>query len=99
MPRFSAPTPPAGSYAFPGSQARPLPSDRTSEIALSSPLADAVSSAVDRKVAALSARGPEYEAIVRLSREIIEQVVWEVVPELAEAIIRQEVDRLASVKK
>jgi hypothetical protein len=29
------------------------------------------------------------EAIVALSREVIEQVVWEVVPDLAEAIIKQ----------
>jgi hypothetical protein len=58
-----------------------------------------VTSAVDQKMAALAARGPEYEAIAKLSREIIEQVVWEVVPELAEAIIRQEVDRLASARK
>ena len=65
----------------------------------SSTLAAAVSSAVDQKLAALSARGPEFEAIAKLSREIIEQVVWEVVPELAEAIIRQEIDRLASAKK
>jgi hypothetical protein len=57
------------------------------------------SSAVDQKVATLAARGPEYEAIAKLSREIIEQVVWEVVPELAEVIIRQEIDRLALAKK
>ena len=66
------------------------------------PVAAALSSAadkIDEKVAALAARGPEFEAIAKLSREIIEQVVWEVVPELAEAIIRQEVDRLASAKK
>jgi hypothetical protein len=62
-------------------------------------LAAVVASAVDEKVAALAARGPEYEAIAKLSREIIEQVVWEVVPELAEMIIRQEIDRLASAKK
>jgi CheY-like chemotaxis protein len=61
--------------------------------------ASAVSSIVEQKVAAIAARGPEYEAIVKLSREIIEQVVWEVVPELAETIIRQEIDRLASAKK
>jgi CheY-like chemotaxis protein len=54
---------------------------------------------IDQKIAALAARGPEFEAIAKLSREIIEQVVWEVVPELAEAIIRREVDRLASAKK
>jgi len=63
------------------------------------PIAAAVASVVDQKVSSLAARGPEYEAIAKLSREIIEEVVWEVVPELAEAIIRQEVDRLASPKK
>ena len=59
----------------------------------------AVASAIDQKVAAIAARGPEFEAVAKLSREIIEQVVWEVVPELAETIIRQEIDRLASAKK
>ncbi len=63
------------------------------------PLVAAVSSAIDQKVAAIAARGREYEAIAKLSREIIEQVVWEVVPELAEVIIRQELDRLAAAKK
>lgn len=58
-----------------------------------------MASAVDTKMAALAARGPEYEAVAKLSREIIEQVVWEVVPELAELIIKQEVDRLASAKR
>jgi CheY-like chemotaxis protein len=53
-----------------------------------------VSAAVDQKLAAFSAKGPEYEAIARLSREIIEQIVWEVVPELAEAIIRERVEKL-----
>ena len=66
---------------------------------LPSAMAAAVSSVVDQKIAVISARGPEYEAIAKLSREIIEQVVWEVVPELAEMIIRQEIDRLASAKK
>jgi hypothetical protein len=50
-----------------------------------------ISSSVEQKLASISAKGPEYEAIAKLSREIIEQVVWEVVPELAEAIIREHV--------
>jgi hypothetical protein len=50
-----------------------------------------VSSVVDQKVAAISAKGPEYEALAKLSREIIEQIVWEIVPELAEVIIREQV--------
>ncbi len=62
-------------------------------------LRDAVASKVDQKIAALGVKGPEYEAIAKLSREVIEQVVWEVVPELAEIIIRQEVDRLANARK
>jgi hypothetical protein len=37
---------------------------------------------------------PEYEAIARLSREVIEQIAWEVVPELAEVMIKAELDRL-----
>jgi CheY-like chemotaxis protein len=54
---------------------------------------------LDQKLAVISAKGPEYEAIARLSREIIEQVVWEVVPELAEVIIREHVERLAQTRK
>jgi CheY-like chemotaxis protein len=54
---------------------------------------------IDQKVATLAAKGPEYEAIVKLSREVIEQIVWEVVPELAEVIVREHVERLAAGRK
>ena len=47
----------------------------------------------------IAARGAEYEAIAKLSAEAIQQIVWEVVPELAEVIIRAEVDRLAKERK
>jgi hypothetical protein len=52
---------------------------------------------VDQKVAAIAARGPEYEALAKLSREVIEQIVWEIVPELAEAIIREQVAKRGAV--
>ena len=52
-----------------------------------------MSAAVASKIAAAAARGPEYEAIAKLSREVIEQIAWEVVPELAELIIREHVQR------
>ena len=58
-------------------------------------LSSRASDALTEKMAEISARGPEYEAIAKLSREIIEQVVWEVVPELAEVMIREQIDRLA----
>ncbi len=39
--------------------------------------------------AGLDPNGPEMAAITALSREVVERVVWEVVPELAETIIRE----------
>jgi hypothetical protein len=56
-----------------------------------------VTSAIDQKLASIAARGPEYEAIAKLSREIIEKVVWEVVPELAEAIVREELAKRGKI--
>jgi hypothetical protein len=35
-------------------------------------------------------------AVLALSREVIERVVWEVVPELAETMIKEEIRRLTS---
>ena len=60
-------------------------------------VAAAVLSKVDQKVAAIAARGPEYEAIAKLSREIIERIVWEIVPDLAEAIVREELHKRGRV--
>ncbi len=34
------------------------------------------------------------DAVMALSREVIERVVWEVVPQLAEVMIREEIRRL-----
>jgi len=58
----------------------------------------AISERVAEKVAQFAAGGPEYAAIAKLSKEIIEQIAWEVVPELAEAIIRSELERLVPDK-
>ena len=38
------------------------------------------------------------EAILKISREVIERVVWEIVPDLAEKIINEELDRLIEGK-
>ena len=108
VPRLSTPPSPAPApVAQPSQVTRKVPTPVPASVSSAPPsvrqsssgMAAVVSSAVDQKVAALAARGPEFEAIAKLSREIIEQVVWEVVPELAEMIIRQEIDRLASAKK
>ena len=70
----------------------PAPVAAAAKSTLGTPVSHAsVAASVEQKLAAMSAKGPEYEAIAKLSREIIEQVVWEIVPELAEAIIREQV--------
>jgi len=38
----------------------------------------------------------QVEGVLGLSREVIERVVWEVVPELAEVIIKEEIRRLTA---
>lgn len=38
----------------------------------------------------------QIEGVLALSREVIEQVVWEVVPDLAEVLIREEIARLTA---
>lgn len=55
-------------------------------------VADASLKAVMEK---LAAKGPEYEALAEIARPIIEAVVWEVVPDLAEAIILDNPDKFA----
>ena len=56
------------------------------------PVPAPVLSALER----IAARGAEYEAIAKLSIETIQQVAWEVVPELAELLIKAETERLAN---
>jgi CheY-like chemotaxis protein len=82
-PRQMTPTPPPSlAPAAPPPSAAPLAA-----------LAPAVAATVDQTMAAIAAKGSEYEAIARLSREIIEKIAWEVVPELAEAIIREQLEK------
>jgi hypothetical protein len=56
--------------------------------------ATAVDSDLARKLADLSLSEAQVQAVLALSRDVVERVVWEVVPDLAEAIIREELKRL-----
>lgn len=38
----------------------------------------------------------QVEAVTALTREVVERVVWEVVPQLAETLIREELRRLTA---
>lgn len=46
------------------------------------------------KLGGLGLNSAQLEAVLSLSREVVEQVVWEVVPALAETIIKEELKRL-----
>ena len=42
---------------------------------------------------------PELAALLKLSTEVVERVVWEVVPDLAEQIIRENLEQLAAARQ
>jgi len=46
------------------------------------------------KLAQMGLTPAQIEGVLALSREVIEQVVWEVVPQLAETMIKEEIARL-----
>jgi hypothetical protein len=64
------------------------------------------SALVERTLAKMAARlaeasglepgSPELLALLKLSTEVVERIVWEVVPELAETIIRENLHELAA---
>jgi CheY-like chemotaxis protein len=47
----------------------------------------------------LAQGSPELTALLKLSAEVVERVVWEVVPELAEQIIRENLEQLAASRR
>jgi CheY-like chemotaxis protein len=50
--------------------------------------------ALEAKLESFSLTAEQTQAILALSREVIERVVWEVVPVLAETLIKEEIQRL-----
>jgi DNA-binding response OmpR family regulator len=46
------------------------------------------------KLSDLQLSAAQMDAVLALSREVVERVVWEVVPQLAEALIKEEIQRL-----
>jgi CheY-like chemotaxis protein len=68
-------------------------------VAAAAPVSAAVVSAnadLERKIGALGLTAEQAAAVLALSREVVERVVWEVVPELAETLIKEEIRRLTT---
>ena len=55
---------------------------------------EALSHSVVDRLQTLGLTPDQVEGVLKLSAEVVERVVWEVVPELAEAMIREELHRL-----
>lgn len=51
---------------------------------------------LEAKLQTIGLKPEQVGAVLELSREVVEKVVWEVVPVLAETIIREEIKRLTS---
>lgn len=51
------------------------------------------------KLAQLGLTPAQVDGVLALSREVVEQVVWEVVPQLAEALIKEEIARLTKSER
>jgi hypothetical protein len=79
------------------SERTPKPAPAAPAPAAAAPIAAAMSgNGADfaQKLGALGLTSQQVEGVLSLSREVVERVVWEVVPTLAETLIREEIQRL-----
>jgi CheY-like chemotaxis protein len=97
-PRPSAPSPGAAPSSPPSSTTAPRSGEgravgepTTGVVAAG---AARVAEAASRTIEATTGAAPSAEALSAAAREIVERIAWEVVPELAETIIREEIQRL-----
>ena len=76
---------------------RPAPAARpASAPGMAAAAATGNGSQMAKKLEGLGLTEEQVQGVLALSREVIEQVVWEVVPDLAETIIREEIRRLTA---
>ena len=94
-PAYSPPTPAA--YAAP----TPPPPAPAAPAAAAAPIAAATAAATNgadfaTKLGSLGLTKDQIAGVLALSREVVEKVVWEVVPTLAETLIKEEIKRLTA---
>lgn len=99
------PSRPAPAVAIPAAVAAPVPpppvrsrppvaAPRPAAAVASEAAVSNASAGFEQKLAQLSLSEEQVTAVLALSREVVEQVVWEVVPVLAETLIKEEIARL-----
>jgi DNA-binding response OmpR family regulator len=89
---------PAPAAAEPPKRHTPVPATPVSMGHASQPVTSVAAASVNGhlsgKLSDLGLSPSQVDAVMALSREVVEKVVWEVVPQLAEAIIKEEIARL-----
>jgi len=101
QPAPAAAKPPAAAPAPTPKPATPMASPKAPAVApvaakpaAQAGIASSVNGHLAGKLGELGLSAQQIEAVVALSREVVEQVVWEVVPQLAETLIKEEIARL-----
>jgi CheY-like chemotaxis protein len=96
---MAAPPPPAPKPQPTAAVASARGAPAMSAAVATSPAAVAITAAeaeLPQRLGNLGLSPDQVTAVLALSREVIERVVWEVVPELAETLIKEEIRRLTS---
>jgi len=96
---MAAPPPPAPKPQPTAAVATARAAPAMSAAVATSPAAVAITAAeaeLPQRLGNLGLSPDQVTAVLALSREVIERVVWEVVPELAETLIKEEIRRLTS---
>jgi CheY-like chemotaxis protein len=86
--------PVAASSSHPSERVAAPVSSRPVPAAAASAAHEAISESVVERLQMLGLTPDQVEGVLKLSAEVVERVVWDVVPELAEAMIREELHRL-----
>jgi CheY-like chemotaxis protein len=86
-PQAFAPQPQSAAAAKPSPQAAPAAASAALSLA---------SAELEQKLNGLGLTPEQAAAVLSLSREVVERVVWEVVPDLAETLIKEEIRRLTA---
>jgi CheY-like chemotaxis protein len=89
-----APAPPLTQTVASPRSAEPVIRAAAPEPAAAAPLAAAVNGQLAGKLGDLGLTPAQVEAVLALSRDVVERVVWEVVPQLAETMIKEEIARI-----
>lgn len=83
-----------GTLVFGENTPAAAPPPRPAPAAAAPSVAGAVNGHLAGKLGDLGLTPQQADAVLALSREVVERVVWEVVPQLAEALIKEEIARL-----